>query len=130
MAEKKELFSIPIEWHEVANAPTIFANHLMVQADQHEFYLCFVDIAPPFLEGDTDQERLEALRKVQNVKARPVARIAISADRLENIVTTLRDSLEKFRAMQRAEKGSQGQSGADEPKDPGNNDGVQPKAAG
>lgn len=118
MAESMEHLSIPIKWDEVANAPTLFANHLLVQEDQHEFYLCFVDIAPPLLEGETDRERLEALHKVECVKARPVARIGIAAERLENIVTTLRDSLEKYRATQRAMRPSQEHSSGQEMSEP------------
>lgn len=34
MAESMEHLSIPIKWDEVANAQTLFANHLLVQGDQ------------------------------------------------------------------------------------------------
>lgn len=92
--ETDEAFIVNINYKYPESEPVVFANHLVVQHDPHEFILSFYQLIPPLsLPGP------EALRKrleeADGLHARCVARIAISKDRMPGFVSALAGNLEK-----------------------------------
>ena len=74
-----EYVSIPIEWNYPPEIRSQFANHMLVQHDEHNVFISFFDLAPPVTlsMGDTES-KLSELKKLDKLTANCVARVAIS----------------------------------------------------
>src|SRR5688572_1091693 len=94
-ASKVHIVEIPIEWR-TENTPTVFANQMIVQADDHECYMTFFEIQPPLVVGSEEQKK-EQIAAIQSVTAKGVVRIVVSADRLEKFAHALSSTVERIR---------------------------------
>ena len=73
----------------------IFSNHMVVQHDRKEFHITFFEIDPPLiLPGHGDNEK--KFKEIKSVKAKCVARILVSADRMPSIINALKENYDKF----------------------------------
>lgn len=98
MAEAEDaLVRIPIEHVYPDSVTTRFADHVVVQHTEHEFVISFYEMERPVLLG-TAQERNERLRSIESIKAVCVARIAVAAGRMPEIVQALNDNLSRYMA--------------------------------
>ncbi len=90
---------IPIEWYFPEGQRGIFANHMLVQFDKHEYQVSFFELPPPIVIGEPEmmQDQIDQLKKV---RATCVARIIISAERMPSFVKALQDNLDRQKKLQ------------------------------
>lgn len=81
------MIALPIEWH-AENAPVVFANHMLAQADVHECHLSFFEIKPPVLIGTNEEKKTQA-ESLKSIPARCVVRVVISRGRLQAFIEVL-----------------------------------------
>lgn len=78
----------------------LFANHMIAQNSGTEFHLSFFQLHPPILTGDQDEVN-DALKNIESVVAKPVARIIVPAVLLPSIVEVLQKQFSKLSQEQR-----------------------------
>ena len=85
---------VPMDYSNAEQQRAIFANSFVVQHDQHEFHLMFFQTNPPLLiGGDPDIEK--KIREIKSIKPECVARIVMSADRIQEVIRALQDNHSK-----------------------------------
>lgn len=101
-----DLIALPIQW--IGNAaPSLFANQMIVQADETDFFLSFYEIVPPIAMGD-EEEQKKQLQSMSAVQARCVARIVINADRMEKFAEAIQSTVTRHKEKQEALKNTNG----------------------
>lgn len=88
--EGREAINVPLEYVGIDEAPLIFANNFLAQAQQDEIVLLIGQVAPPIVTGNRE-EQLEQLRRIVSVRSQIVARFVFSRTRLDELITTLED---------------------------------------
>lgn len=78
---------------------TLYATNLVVQHTLHEFIVTFFEVIPPLLIG-TPEMKKQQLESVREINGTVLARIAVSASRMEEFVQVLSDNLKTFKATQ------------------------------
>lgn len=81
---------------EESNEPSVYATNITVQHTDHEFVISFYEARPPVVLG-TPEERAEQLEAIDHVFAPCVARITVTASRMEGFVKALQDNYENYR---------------------------------
>jgi hypothetical protein len=80
--------------------PLLYANHLVsqFQPDEGMVYITFGETVPPPFVGDPEQikEQVEALDALEIT---PLARLAVTPDKLRDFVRVLSDNLSKYDAV-------------------------------
>jgi uncharacterized protein DUF3467 len=75
---------------------TAYATNMMVQSTDQEFIVIFFEARPPYITGDTVDERRAAAAKIENtIDALEVARVVIAPDRLETFINLLQQQVER-----------------------------------
>jgi hypothetical protein len=74
---------------------TTYATNMMVQATDHEFILTFFEARPPFISGNTPDERRSAAAKLEAVEAVEVARVIIAPNRMQMFIDLLTNQIER-----------------------------------
>ena len=85
--------TLPIEWHYPEDLKTRFANQMLVQFSDPEFYISFFEVRMPVITGDL-QERNKRLQAMKTVPAECVSRVVISKERIGNFIETLQKNYE------------------------------------
>ena len=88
---------IPIEHVIPDSVETRFADRIVVQHAEHEFRVSFFEIERPIFFGTPDETK-QLLLDMGSVKAVCVARIAVAAGRMPDMVRALQENLEHYRA--------------------------------
>ena len=86
--EQSREFALPIQWWFPPGQRGQFANHMIIQFDNHEFHLSFFEIQPPVLIGSEEDKR-QVLESLDHIDAVCVARIVISKDRMPVFVKAI-----------------------------------------
>jgi hypothetical protein len=89
--------AIPTTWIGAEELPVLFVNSFVGQIHPQEgaFYLTIGQTVPPALVG-TPQEQAEQLEQIAYVPVKPVARLALTRSRMEELVTILQMNLENY----------------------------------
>ena len=89
--------SIPVTWVGAEDLPVLFVNSFVgqVEVEQGVFFLTIGQMVPPALIG-TPEERAEQLEQVSYVPVKPVARLALTRERLEYLVQILHTNLDQY----------------------------------
>lgn len=87
--------SVPLIWTDRDEQPVMFVNQILAQHVNDEFLVSFGQVSPPAILG-TDDERQEALARVEFVPVRTVARIGLPAQRMREFVAVMQESLEQY----------------------------------
>lgn len=87
--------SVPLIWTDRDEQPVMFANQILAQHVNEEFLLSFGQVSPPAILG-TDEERQDALARVEFVPVRTIARIGMPAQRMREFVAVMQQSLEQY----------------------------------
>lgn len=82
---------------------TLYATNLVVQHTPHEFIITFFEVVPPLLLGTPDMKR-QQLESIREIHGNCLARIAVSATRMEEFLQVLSDNLKTFKATQVEER--------------------------
>ncbi len=93
LKEKK----IRILWDAGENIPSVFANQLYIShAGGKEFHLTFGHLTPPIVFGLEEDEIPDSI----NVK--PVAKIVVSPDVMEEFVNAMNENFQRFKESKEA----------------------------
>jgi hypothetical protein len=99
--DENEGRQVPLVWENLDNLPVLLANQFIVQHFQDEFIITVGQTVPPALLGD-EQARTAQLQQVEQVTARPIARIAFTRTRLIELVQALEAQREIYDRIQEA----------------------------
>jgi hypothetical protein len=95
--------AVPITWN-VEGVNSIHANNMIVQADEHDFYLSFFEAVPPIIMGDTPEELLKHADGIKGVEARCVARLVINSERIGVFLNAIQSAISKRNAIHQLKK--------------------------
>lgn len=98
-SEPEDHIQLRINYEVPENVPTRYATHIVAQHGDREFLISFFEVWPPLLLG-TPEEIQAQIEQTDHVKAKCVARIVVSADRLTEFIQVLQNNLQKFTAKQ------------------------------
>ncbi len=91
--EKKALI-VPLEWYVPDHMTTTYATNFVVQQTGQEVILSFFEAEKPVLLGTTEQVEQE-LSRLKSIRAKCVARIVVTPDKIPGIIEALRSSASK-----------------------------------
>ena len=95
MTDEVENLAVPIVYIGSDEVPTHYANNFIVQHQQNEFFLTIGTLTPPILVGSPDEVREQA-KQISYVPVRVQARIAMTRDRVAELIKVLTDNLATF----------------------------------
>jgi hypothetical protein len=113
--EKKEIavarLALPITWN-TEGTQTLHANNMIVQADEHDFYLSFFEAVPPILLGSSADDRIKEAGSLKGVEAKCVARIVVNGERMGLFLNAIQGAINKHIAVRESKKGADGKDGS------------------
>ncbi len=75
---------------------TAYATNMMVQSTDQEFIVTFFEARPPYIQGETPDERRAQAAKLDNtIDAVEVARVVISPERLPVFISLLEQQAQR-----------------------------------
>ncbi len=92
---------VPIVWVGVDELPVFFANQFVAQVERGEIFLTVGQLVPPAILGNTDEERRQQLESLSYVPIKPVARIAFTPDRLQELSSILEITKQNYETQRR-----------------------------
>lgn len=93
-----EQVEIALVWVGLEDLPVFVANQMVIQhTAKNEFVLSFGHLSLPVFLG-TDEERVRQAKATTFVPIKPVARVGFNRDRIEELITILRQNVEKHDA--------------------------------
>jgi hypothetical protein len=97
---------IPLTWIGAEDLPVHFINKFVgqVEAEEHVFYLTIGQALPPALVG-TPEEKLEQLEAISYVPIKPIARLAFTRKKLEELIAVLQTNLDQYEEIIRRTEG-------------------------
>lgn len=97
MAESgSEDIRVPIVWEGLDELPIHASNQILSQFTEDGFIVSFGILAPPALIG-SDEERREQAQRLGYLPIRPIARVSLSEQRLQQFIEVLQQNLQRFR---------------------------------
>jgi len=99
MPAKKDDIQIPIAFIGADEVPIHYANQFVIQHQANEFILTIGQITPPILLGTGDELRSQA-ESLSYVPVHVVSRIAMTRQRLVELMDALKTNLEAFDSKQ------------------------------
>jgi hypothetical protein len=105
--EPSEQVEVPVQmegrWVGVDDLPAILVNQMLGQVHEGEIVLTFGYVSPPAIVG---AERLtEWARQTEFVEIKPVARIALTPQKLRDIATVLNDTIANYERQEARRRG-------------------------
>ena len=107
---QSELNRLPLEWDVPEGLAGLYANNIVVQHTQYEFVVSFFQTFPPLVLG-SPEERAAQIEQLDSVKAKCVARIVVSPERMQAFVDVLASNVEQYRARFQNQEDSNGDNG-------------------
>ena len=93
MAEQPEPRAVPLVWVGLDELSILFANQVLIQhVVRGEFVLTLGQVTPPVLLGDQDAKE-QQFEAVTYVPVKPVARVSLSRERLQELIRVLQENL-------------------------------------
>ncbi len=104
MAEEQppevEARSVPVVWVGTEDLPVQFVNQFVGVVAPDEVFLTLGSLVPPPILGETEEERRAAVEDIQFVQVKPVARIALTPARLQQLIQVLQQTLANYERQQ------------------------------
>lgn len=92
---------VPLVWVGVDDLPVQFVNQFVAVVQPNEVFLTIGTLTPPAIMGDSIEERREQAESIQFVQVKPVARIAFTPERLQELIGILNQTLQNYETQQR-----------------------------
>jgi len=92
---------VPVVWVGAEELPVYFVNQFVGVIGPGEVFLNLGAIVPPAILGETDEEKKAQAESIRFVEVKPVARIALTPERLREFVTVLNQTLTNYERTQR-----------------------------
>ena len=96
MAEEMDGTTRPLVRVGMEDVPILFANDFIIQFHGNEFILTVGQLQPPPLFG-SEEERRQQISQIEFVPVKVVARLALTEQRMEQLVEALQSNLQKYR---------------------------------
>lgn len=87
---------VRIEYRFPENLSSHFASQIVAQFQQDHFIVSFFEVFPPPLLAETDQEKIAALKALDHVDAKCVARIIVTPAKMQELVQLLAENLANY----------------------------------
>jgi hypothetical protein len=93
-------FEIPLSWVGYDETPIIYANQFLIQFQSEASFVVGVGqaTAPPLI--GTPEQIAELAADIDFIPVRPLARFALTPDKLRELIQTLQANLDNFERMQ------------------------------
>lgn len=89
---------LPLEWYIPDDLPCQYATNMVVQHSEHEFIVSFFRASPPIILGPPESVK-DQIQGLESVRAECVARVIVSAGRMEGFIESLQTNLDRFRSQ-------------------------------
>jgi hypothetical protein len=87
---------IPIVWEGLDELPVYSTSQILSQFTDDMFVISFGMLTPPALIG-TPEERREQAKSIGYVPIRPIVRLGLTENRVEQLIAVLQENLRNFR---------------------------------
>lgn len=94
-----------VEWRFPEGMATRWTNNFVVQTQGDDFVLSFFEIRPPLVLGSLEEQR-EQLAALSTVQAEGVARVVMSAQKMQELIQLLQGQFERYEARRAEENGN------------------------
>jgi hypothetical protein len=86
------------------NLETKFVNHVVVQHQKDFFTLAFFETVLPLVIGASEEERKAEFDKIDSIDAKCLARLIITPEKMNELVTALQENKDNRLKMVESEK--------------------------
>src|SRR5258707_12171947 len=94
---------VAIEYVFPDNIPSHFVSQVVAQFQEDHFILSFFELWPPAIIAETDEEKLAALKAIDRVQAKCVARIVITPTKMQELLGVLSTNYAKFQSLEKGQ---------------------------
>lgn len=95
----EEQIELPFFFIGSEDIPIVLSNLQVIQHVQQEFIITFGQFSPPVVLG-TPEEQMEQMKSKPYLPVKTVARVAMSPQRVGDLIKALQDNLAKWKASQ------------------------------
>lgn len=92
---------LPAVWVGAEDLPVNFVNQFVGVVQPGEVFLNLGTVVPPTILGATDEERRAQVESLRFIQVKPVARIALTPDRLREFIQVLNETLANYEKQER-----------------------------
>jgi hypothetical protein len=92
---------VPLVWVGTEELPIHFVNQFAGVIGPGEIFLYLGSVMPPPILGDTEEERTAQAESIRFVQVKPVARMALTPERLREFIAVLKQTLTNYESQQR-----------------------------
>ena len=85
---------------------SFFVANFVIQHQPDHFVLQFFETWPPAIIGETEAEREEQLKSIDNVKSKCVARLVLTPERMKNFMKIMNENYSKYVSLVKKQSGS------------------------
>jgi hypothetical protein len=103
MAEEEQpgQIAVPMVWVGAEELPVLHVNQFLAQVDRGEIFMAIGQVVPPPLTGTTDEERKAQAESIEFIPVKPVARIAFTPAKLQELIQVLEITRTNYEAQER-----------------------------
>lgn len=96
-----EGMSLPLAWVGLEELPIAYANQFVIQFEADaSFVLSIGQVTGPALLGESPEEIQRQAEQIEFVPVRPIARIAMTQKKVQELIGVLEANLKNFETMQ------------------------------
>ncbi len=108
MPDVPKLIQLPTVWVGTDDLPVHFANAFIGVVAPGEIFLNIGALVPPAIMGATEQDREAQVRSVAYVPVKPIARLGLTPERLDELITALQQTRENYQALTKMMENQEG----------------------
>jgi hypothetical protein len=101
VADAPKQVQIPASWVGAEDLPVQFANAFVGLVGPDEIFLTIGSYTPPATTG-TPEEREAQIRAITYIPIKPIARIGLTAARLDELIRTLEETRKNYENLMKA----------------------------
>ena len=102
MAESPKAIEVPGSWIGTEDLPVHYANAFTGAVGPNAVFLSFGSFVPPNVGGETEEEREAQAQALTYVPIRPIARIALAPEGLDELITVLENTRQNYQTVRKA----------------------------
>jgi hypothetical protein len=100
--------AVRLLWIDLDEVVIQHANQFVGQANGEEIYLSLGCAPPPVIMGDTPDERRAQAQNIGYIPVRPIARVSMTRDHLDQLIRVLNQTVEIYERQKREREGGEG----------------------
>lgn len=97
----EEAIQVPVVWVGADDLPVQFVNQFLGLVEPNEIFLMLGTLVPPPIMGETVEDRRAQAESIPFIQIKPVARVAMTAERLRQLIDTLQQTLTNYENQQK-----------------------------